>query len=173
MKLFEIPAASSAELSDDGRYRSDGHITYAPPDEAIDALAPVLEPYDADPAWYLDQINHGRGPAPWAFVCLDREYDLAAHVDQARDGVGGIFFAQYTRPTYPPPDDFIPRVGTLVLMRKDSLEAAQGRSPLLDAAWDQLQDCSPDATWLLILDTPDPEWVRTEEARNAQRWHAR
>jgi hypothetical protein len=72
-----------------------------------DLLEPAMKPYGQHPSFCFDKINFGRPPAPWVFVCLDREYELAGHIATARPPDAGINFTSYTPVPNPMPRDFV------------------------------------------------------------------
>ena len=62
-----------------------------------------------------------------------------------------IAFTPYTTVPAPIPTDFVPG-GTLVFMSKEGLVRGAACSPIFEAAWNQLKDCSADQRWLSILE---------------------
>ena len=170
MHRFEILIGESAIRSGAGPFLSANQLLYSIPESAEELLDPILSPYGENPTWYFEKLNHGRPPAPWAIVCLDREYALAGHVTQSRPADAGIAFTYYRRPRMPFPDDFVPAVGTLVFFSKSGLESAVGNSPLFASAWDALRDASEEQNWLVLLDPPDADWLAQVEPGDGERW---
>lgn len=149
---------------------TDNRLTYGLPEEAEDLLRPVLEPYQQSPAFYFDKLNFGRPPAPWAVVCLDREYALAGHVATARPSDAGINFSPYTQVPKSVPPGFVPGVGTIVIAQKRGLETAAAKSPMFEMAWSALKDRPEDCHWLALLDPLPEPWLSTALSGDAERW---
>jgi len=173
MRRFEVAVLRMATSWEGGPFIPDDRIRYWLPDEAEELLRPILARYSQSPLFYFDKINFGQPPAPWAFVCLDREYPLAGHIATVRPPDAGIFFVPYTRPPPEPlPEDFIPAVGVLVLDSKRGLERAAAASPLFSAAWKALLSCPADRCWLVLLAPLPEEWVATAAQGNDEQWLA-
>lgn len=169
MELFEITIAESFERKP-GKPYVPGNLGYLLPDEALARLEPVLQPYGQDPQWYFDKLNFGRPPRPWALACLDAEYAIAGHVASARTPRAGISFAPYTQVPQPMPEDFIPRVGTLVFASKNGLDSCKTASPLFAAAWEALADCPSSSSFLVLLDRPDKGWLDEVTVNDRASW---
>lgn len=148
----------------------DDRLTYGIPDTAIELLDPILGPYGQDPHWYLDKLNYGRSPAPWAIACLDREYPLAGHVATTRPTDAGISFAPYEAIPIPLPTDYAPGVGVLVFGSKKGLEHAASRSALFEAAWSLLSDASATKRWLIVIDPLPESWLATALPGDRMLW---
>src|SRR5690606_22990590 len=170
MRCFEIMIVGSAVRTGSGPFVPDSTLTYAIPDEAQELLEPILAPYDQDPNWFFDGLNFGRPPAPWALVCLDREYPIAGHIAGARTADAGIAFTQYRRVPTPVPRDFVPNVGVLTIGSKAGLGRVAGLSPVLEAAWEGLKDCSTERNWLVILDPLPEDWLAQVVPGDRERW---
>lgn len=173
MRVFEILIAESAVSSNGGPFAPDNRLTYCIPDEAQELLEPVLGPYHQNPMWYFDKLNFGRPPAPWALVCLDREYAIAGHVATSRPPSAGISFSTYNEVPNPMPNDFVPGVGVLTFASKSGLERSADKSPLFAAVWDVLRECSPERRWLVILGPLAPEWLVQITLDDRARWLSR
>jgi hypothetical protein len=172
MNVFEIEVLTSHISHGGGPFVPDGTLTYWLPDEAIEAVDPILAPYDQEAGWYFDKLNYGRGPAPWAIVCLDREYEIAGHIAEARTPDAGVAFTPYTYPKPPLPTDFVPKVGALVLASKSGLRSVADRSPVFADAWQALETCSEDRRWLAVLDRLDEDWLQEVIPGDRDRWLA-
>jgi hypothetical protein len=173
MHCFEIMVLQSAISWNNGPFVQEDRLSYLIPDEAKELLDPILDPFGQDPSWYFEKVNFGRPPAPWAFVCLDREYAIAGHVATSRDTDLGIRFATYNPDVpYPMPDDFVPCVGVLVFASKAGLERSVGKSFIFAAAWDALSRCSSDKNWLVILDPLPEEWLAQVLPGDRDLWFA-
>jgi hypothetical protein len=170
MRCFEILIAESFVSKDGGPLVANNRLLYWIPDEAQELLEPVLGPYGQNPAWYFDKLNFGRPPAPWAIVCLDREYAIGGHVATSRSPAAGIAFSPYTQVPDPMPHDFVPRVGVLVFASKSGLERSAGDSPLFAAAWDALRECASSSRWLALLDPVEKEWLTQVVPGDSERW---
>lgn len=140
------------------------------PEEATEDLEPVLEPYRRHPDSFFDNLNGGQPPAPWALVCLDREYPLAGHVAANRPNKTSLRFTRYHRDQRNPPHDLVPDVGMLVCITKNALRTASSLSPLFDLAWQGLRDYSAHGNWLALLDPLDDHWVDEASANNRDQW---
>ena len=154
------------------------HLSFGISSRARSALDNVLEPYDQNGTWYLYRACGWEPRPPWAFVCLDREYDLAAHIAEARRPRDGIQFAPYRYTRFAPipkpmPFDDVPKVGMLIVQRKAGLAATVRRSPLFAAMWDALRDRPARARWLVLLDPLPKDWLDQAIRKNAERWLAR
>jgi hypothetical protein len=173
MRSFKILIAESALSVDGGPFKPDRRLAYGIPDEAVELLGPILAPYDADPTWFFDSINGGRPPAPWAIVCLDREYAIAGHICQTRPSRNDNGLVPYRNPRGVAPGGFVPPVGILVLSSKDALERVQGRSPVYEAAWKALSACSASEHWLAILDPLPEDWLAKVVPGDEEAWRTR
>ncbi|MDE0863163.1 MAG: hypothetical protein OSA98_05200 [Rubripirellula sp.] len=140
------------------------------PDKAADDLEPILEPYRRHPSSFFDNLNGGQPPAPWALVCLDREYPLAGHITSTRPDKTTLRFTRYQRNHHNPPHDFVPDVGMLVFFTKNALREASSSSRLFDLAWQGLRDYPADGNWLALLDPLDSDWVGEVSADNHEQW---
>jgi len=170
MHRFEILIVESSVSKNGGPFVPDGKLTYGIPQEAQELLEPILAPYNQSPMWYFDKLNFGRPPAPWALACLDHEYAIGGHVATSRLSDGEIAFVPYTQIPKPMPHDFVPGVGVLTFRSKKGLENSASRSPLFAAAWEALQQCSPNSRWLVILDPPSQEWLTQVLPSNREHW---
>lgn len=173
MRCFEILVAASSSGPAGGPLVPDNRLMYGLPEEAEDLLGPVLEPYRQSPAFYFDKLNFGRPPAPWALVCLDREYALAGHVASTRPPDAGIRFSPYAQVPSQIPPNFVPGVGTIVITQKRDLEVATGRSPIFEMAWDILKDRPQDRHWLVLFDPLPESWLDAVLPGDAERWRSR
>jgi hypothetical protein len=169
MRCFEIAIATSLARTDGGPLLPDNTLNYWIPEEAQELLEFILAPYGQDPNWYFGGLNFGRPPAPWAIVCLDREYPLAGHITERTAGAD-IAFTQYRRVPSPTPADFVPRVGVITIGSKYGLERVARYSPVLQAAWEGLKDRSADKRWLVILDPLPQGWLDTVVSGDNERW---
>jgi hypothetical protein len=168
----EIVIATSSISHRGGPFVPDGTLTYWLPDEAIEAVDPILTPHGQEASWYFDKLNHVRGPVPWALVCIDQEYELAGHIAEARIPDAGIAFSSYTYPDPPLQPDCVPKVGVLVLASKTGLRSVANRSPVFAAAWQALEECREDRRWLIVLDPLDESWLREVVPGDSERWLA-
>ncbi len=161
MKSFEVLIAESFLKKNDGLFVKEERLTLQIPEEAMNLLAPILEPYGQSPYFYFDKIvfNNRTVPVPWAFVCLDSEHSIAGHIATKRPPEAGIQFTQYQPMPVPIPPDFVPNVGTLVFGDKRGLELASCQSLIFEKAWEVLKNCSPEKNWLVILDPLPEEWL--------------
>ena len=172
MHCFEILIAESAWSKDGGPLVPDDRLTYGIPDEAQELLDSILCPYGQDPNWYFDKLNFGRPPAPWALVCLDRDYAIGGHIAASRPPDAGIAFAPYDPWPDPVPSDFVPGVGVLTLASKSGLERAAGSSPVFAAAWTALRERSGNKRWLVVLDSLSQDWLTEVLPGDRERWIA-
>ncbi len=170
MKCFEFYVATSAVSTNGGQFIPDEKLTYEIPEDAQELLGPILKKYGQDPSWYFDLLNFGRPPAPWAIVCLDKEYSIAGHVVTCRQKNSGIAFTQYTKLPSPIPHDFVPQVGVVILLSKSGLEDASAKSALFQTMWEGLKDCSTDRRWLLVVDSLHEDWLAQVVPGDRKRW---
>lgn len=170
MRVFEILIAESAVSREGGPFVVDEKVVFWLPDEAEEILEPILAPYGQNPGWFFDKINFGPRPAPWALVCLDREYDIAGHVATSRLPNAGIGFSPYNQVPKDQPDDFVPGVGVVTFESRPGLECSVGNSPVFEAAWGALRERSLERRWLVILDPLSPEWLDQVLPGDRERW---
>lgn len=170
MQCYQIIATQLGASVNGGPAVADQKLTYALPEEASDQLSPILERYEQNPYWYFDNLNFGRPPAPWATACLDSEYAIAGHVALARGPNSGIGIAPYTQPPNPLPKDYVPAVGVITFLTKQSLRAVASKSPLFSQLWKGLKECSPDGNWLLIYDPLEGSWVDDALDKDREKW---
>jgi hypothetical protein len=170
VKVFEMMAVETFFSHRGGPFSSMGRVSYALSEEAEDILASVLDPYDQHPGFFFDSIDSGRKPAVWAFVCLDKEYEIAGHIAKSRLPDAGIRFTQYTQIPNNPPKDFIPKVGVISLMSKDGLERSAHLSPVFNFANEALYNCQENRRWVALLDPLDGEWLGEAILRNNDLW---
>jgi hypothetical protein len=111
MQVFEIIPTTMSIRMQDGLFAPAKGLSYLLPDEAEDQLATILAPYGLNPFFFIDEINEGRPPAPWAFICLDREYPIAGHIAASRLDKKTLAFSTFRPVPDPLPDDFVPGVG--------------------------------------------------------------
>ena len=173
MKIFEIQRWTSS--TSDGRrpFVEDGASGYMMSDEAEAALDELLEPYD-NFSWYLDHVQHPWPDGPWCFVCLDKEYALAAHVTETRrDGVDltrGVGFVPLASTPKPVPPDYCPGVGILAFQLKGTAETMASRSNVFECAWEAVKELPENRRWLVMIDALDPDWVEANSRNNHDRW---
>jgi hypothetical protein len=158
MELFEIQIAKCEIREGDGPFTPDGFV-FNIPQEAEELLDKILEPYGGSSTFYFERMEFDNQPAPWALVCLDREYPIAGHIVTKRPSNGKISFTQYSSIPKPKPSNFVPNVGTLVIQEKGVLELATGRSLVFKEAWKALKECSLNSNWLVFLDPLPEKWL--------------
>ncbi len=173
MHCFEFLIGTSTTSTNGGPFVPDDRLTYVIPDAAQILLQPILDPYGQDPIWYFDKLNFGRPPAPWALACLDNEYAIGGHISTTRPSDAEIAFAPYKQIPNPIPNDFVPGVGVITFGSKSALERSAGNSPIFEAAWNALQDCSTGRRWLVILDPPSREWLAQILPVDRKHWLSR
>lgn len=170
MAIFQI-GVSLIEVATANGQRT--RLAYDLSEGAQQALTRTLKPNGRHADFFLDQLNFGRPPVPWAIVCLDREYQLAGHVASSRPPAAGIAFTPYRQPPVSIPADFYPGVGAIVLASRVGLESARTLSPLFAAAWAELLNCDANRHWLLLLDPPSESWLEQVLPGDAERWQQR
>jgi hypothetical protein len=165
-RIFDIipfGATSIKIQSDGGSVQRDLGMSYDIGEDAEQALDLILEPYGKIGGFYLDQLP-GR-PAPWAFVALSREYDIATYIRAQRnkiDAGNSFYFTIYdhrSMETSTSP----PKVACFVFPSKNSVEAAAEEIRFLQPAWTLLQDKPVHQNWLVLLDE-EPMDVMNEAA---------
>jgi hypothetical protein len=141
-------------------------MTYAIGEDAEQALDLILKPYGGIGGFFLDKIQLGGQPAPWAFVALGREYDIANYIRAQREKIDGrsaprsfgftVYDAQSVgvRP---------PNVACFIFFSKNSVAAAAERIGFLRPAWTLLQNKAVQQKWLVLLDE-EPMDVVSEAA---------
>ncbi len=173
MYRFEILIVESHISNVDDSYTSNNRLTYMLPDEATDLLEPIFARYDQSPFWYFDRLSSGKPPAPWALVCLDKEYSLAGHIVTSRPRDAGIKFSAYTQVPQPIPDDFYPGVGVLAFAHKEGLILSAENSLIFDQAMQALDKCSVNKNWLIILDPLPDYWLNEIIPSDRDKWFSR
>jgi hypothetical protein len=170
-RIFEIHPVSTAEIQiqrDGGSVERDLGVMYAIEEDAEQALDLILEPYGEIGGWYLDKIQLGGGPPPWAFVALRREYDIANYIRAQRNKIdargaphsfGFTIYDQRSIETSTSP----PKVACLIFLSKNSVAAAAEKIRFLRPAWTLLQDKVVHQKWLVLLDE-EPMDVMSEAA---------
>jgi hypothetical protein len=160
-RIFPVAIAETETMGPgEDHYKKSNRAMYVLPDEAEDAIELILKPYDNNPILFFDQIDGGRPPLPWAFVCLDKEYRIAEHVLSTRIKKTDVGFITYSRVPNPIPANFVPGVGTLCVMRKEALEEIAETSPLWSACWTALADLSTNRKWVAFLEPLPKAWVQ-------------
>jgi hypothetical protein len=133
---------------------SDLGMMYDIGEDAEQALDLILEPYGQFGGFYLDKIQLGGRPAPWAFVALRREYDIANFIRARRNKIDASDIFNFTiydhrsieTSTSPP------KVGCFIFFSKHSVAAAAEKIQFLRPAWTLLQHMAVKQHWLVLLD---------------------
>jgi hypothetical protein len=160
-RIFPVAIAETETMGPgEDHYKKSNRAMYVLPDEAEDAIELILKPYDNNPILFFDQIDGGRPPLPWAFVCLDKEYRIAEHVLSTRIKKADVGFIPYFRVPNPIPANFVPGVGTLCVMRKEALGKIADTSPLWSACWEALADLPTHRKWVAFLEPLPTAWVQ-------------
>jgi hypothetical protein len=160
-RIFPISTAKIENMRPgEVRFTKEDRVMYVLPDEVEDAMDLILKPYNKHAVWFFDEIEGGRPPHPWAFVCLDKEYRIADHVQSTRTSKADIGIITYARVPDPLPAKFVPGVGTLCVTDKGALEAVAAASPLWSACWDALADLPTHRKWVAFLDPLPTAWVQ-------------
>ena len=84
-------------------------------------------------------------------MCLQKEYELAWHIREVRETQHEIPFAPYGKFSEPVPEDFVPKVGCIVIYDWEALRRAKEKSLLFDTAWHMLKDVDKQKQWLCFL----------------------
>ena len=150
-------------IEEPGQRRSDEKLTYMIPDDAQDVIDPILKPYGQSAMWYFDKLGHGRPPAPCAVLCLQKDYELAWHIREVRKTEREIAFAPYSKFTEPVPEDFVPKVGCIVIYDWEALNRAKEKSLLFDTAWHMFKEVDKQKPWLCLLPHLSTEWLALHE----------
>lgn len=170
MRCFEFVVARTS-VSKNGRPHVPDHtLMYVIPDEAVELLKPIFDPYGKDPNLYFEQLNSGRPPAPWGIACFDRQYSIAGHVATCRLNISGIYFAPYCESPHPPPQDVYPQVGVVVFENKRALEDASDTSPLFQNLWKGFRECPTEQRWMMIVDPLPDDWLAQVMPGDRERW---
>jgi hypothetical protein len=157
-------------------WEMDDDTMIAFPDEAINALDHILEPYNSNESLLsrsleitLRQLNR----QPWAIIVFDREYPLAGYFTSIRPNPQTMPFFPFTKAPHPIPDDFVPRVGGILVMGKDAIpEIAVVGSPLIAEAWNMLKARPADKQWLCLPDPLPESWVEETSRDDNERYLA-
>jgi hypothetical protein len=152
-----------------GSVERDLGVTYAIGEDAEEALDLIVRPYGQIGGFYLDTLQVGRGwSGPWAFVALQREYDIATYIRAQRDKIDtrgprySFGFAMYDLNQTPPP-----KVACFGFASKNMVAAVAEKIRFLRPAWTLLQDKAVHQKWLVLLDE-DPMDVMNEAASYAK-----
>jgi hypothetical protein len=158
-RIFDIIPLGATEiqhLPDGGSVERDLGITYDIGEDAEQALDLIVKPYGHIGAFFLDNIQLGLvgRPAPWAFVALQREYNIANYVRAQRDKIeteDSFLFTIYD-PRSIETGTSPPKVAFFVFPSKNSVAAAAEKIRFLQPAWTLLQDKAVQQKWLVLLD---------------------
>jgi hypothetical protein len=157
-RIFDIIPVGATEIkiqTDGGSVQRDLGVSYDIGEDAEQALDLILKPYGGIGGFFLDKIQLGGQPTPWAFVALRREYDIANYIRAQREKIDGrgaprsfgftVYDAQSVgvRP---------PNVACFIFFSKKSVEAAAEKIRFLQPAWTLLQDKAVHQKWLVLLD---------------------
>jgi hypothetical protein len=168
-RIFDIIPVGATEIkiqTDGGSVQRDLGVSYDIGEDAEQALDVILEPYGQIGGFFLDKIQLGGQPTPWAFVALRREYDIANYIRAQREKIDGrdaprsFWFTVYdgssvgVRP---------PNVACFIFHSKNSVAAAAEKIRFLQPAWTLLQYMPVTQHWLVLLDE-DPMAVMSEAA---------
>jgi hypothetical protein len=172
-RIFDIiPVGATAiqHLPDGSSVQRDLDVMYDIGEDAEEALDLIVKPYGQIGGFFLDKIQLGGRPAPWAFVALRHEYDIANYVRAQRDKIEAsgaprsFWFTVYdaqsvgVRP---------PNVACLIFQSKNSVAAVAEKIRFLRPAWKLLQDKAVYQKWLVLLDE-EPMDVMSEAASYAR-----
>ncbi len=146
-----------------GQRRSEERLVYNIPDDVEDAIDPILMPYGHSAMWYFDKLGYGRPPAPIAVLCLQKDHELAWHIREVRENEREIAFAPYSKFTEPVSEDFVPKVGCIVIYDWGAFNRAKEKSLLFDTAWHMLKEVDKQKTWLCLLPHLPAEWLALHE----------
>jgi hypothetical protein len=169
-RLFDIIPFGATEiqhLPDGGSVQRDLGVGYYIGEDAEQALHSIVSPYGHLGGFFLDKIQLGLGgrPAPWAFVALSREYDIANYIRAQRnkiDAVNSFIFTIYDRRSMETSTS-PPKVAFFIFPSKNSVAAAAEKIRFLQPAWTLLQDKAVHQKWLVLLDE-EPMDVISEAA---------
>ncbi len=150
-------------IEEPGKRRTDERLMFHVPDDAEDIIDPILKPYGQKASWYFNKLKHGPLPVPLAFLCLQNDHELAWHIREVRKNENEIAFAQYSKFTEPVTEDFVPKVGCIVIYDWEALRKAKEKSLLFDTAWHILKDVDKRKSWLCLLPHLPAEWLALHE----------
>jgi hypothetical protein len=154
MSCFQITPFISHTVSSEPS-SLDGKLMWSIPEEAHEPLDEIVSPYSQSALFYLDKVNLGRPPAPWVFIILPREYQIAQHIWAIRSSKKAIPFSMHRPNPTSIPEGFVPTVGCIVTYNKTELLIHSEKSPLLKEVWRELSDKGENSHWLCIVDHED------------------
>jgi hypothetical protein len=170
MKKHELIWATSSKSESGGDLIPTGENFIILPTKVENSLESLLEPHDQHPGWFFTKIENSCADSPWAFVCFDREYSIAGHFTTCNPKNSGILFAPYSNPPDPIPQNFVPKVGVVVVQKKKGLETAKSSSLLFQQLWDYLKDCDSTRPWLIVADPLPNEWLDQIMPKDSELW---
>jgi len=133
-----------------------------PPDETIELLDEILEPYDSHAFQWLNRCEaffEGSDKLPWAIIALDEEQPLAAHTAEIRRFDSDPIFSSY-KPKQSADSDIPPEnISHFFFMKKETLANFANQSPLFEEAWRHLKDADESSHWLCIIGNEDVGWL--------------
>lgn len=135
-------------------------------EDVDEALDPIVEPYgiSADSLIYRYSLGIKRAEqVPWALIALDREYRLAGHLMEVKEGSKELQFNYYSRSKQGTSDAGPVRVSFIIAMNKAILAKLSTKTPLLTSAWNTLKDKAENKHWLCISDPLPEKWVKEAE----------
>ena len=153
-----------------GSVERDLGMTYDIGEDAEQALDLILKPYGQIGGFFLDKIQLGGQPTPWAFVALRREYDIANYIREQREKIDGrgaprsFWFTVYDGSSV---GERPPNVACFIFHSKNSVAAAAEKIRFLQPAWTLLQYMPVTQHWLVLLDE-EPMDVMSEAASCAR-----
>jgi hypothetical protein len=165
-RIFDIVPVGTTEIQiqpDGGSVKRDLGVMYDIGEDAEQALDLILEPYGQIGGFYLDNIQLGGRPAPWAFVALRREYDIANYIRAQRDKIDARDSFNFTVYDVRSVGVRPPQVACFVFPSKNAVAAAAEKIRFLRPAWTLLEEKAVHQKWLVLLDE-EPTDVMSEAA---------
>ena len=162
---MQVVALQTTEISASGRNVSKPTLEFFIPDEAEERADTILSVYGQSAFWYFGMLGGGRPPPAWAYICLDRQYDLAEHIWATRPSIKEISYTPYAPNPKTPPPDFISPVGCIQIHIKSALERVSPTSPLWAACWGLLKQADGSSHWIGFLGPLD-EWANALRPEN-------
>jgi hypothetical protein len=150
MKIYEVQAYTTHISENNGEFVSDGVVSPLFSDELGNILDRILDKHEQSSMWYFDKLQ---GNVPWAYVCFTDELDIAGHIAASRPKESNIKFSPYCHSPDVDEEDFVPKVGTIMIYDKPDLEKISRHSAFFNNIWNKLKGYDENKNWLLLIGT--------------------
>jgi len=144
----------------------DGGYWFFMSEHALELLDKCVNVYgDTGEGWKF-KIQHAVtsfGELPWAIIFLDREYQLAGHFMELKEGSIDLKFTWYSVGSADLSNHLDRRISVIFVMNKSALMFFGEKSQLLSGAFDLLKDKTENKHWLCIPEPLPQDWAAKNE----------